>query len=62
MEYRVAMVLLIFGAVGHAQNRGSYPAHWWTPIPEDQKAWWEILPQAANSPCLKTLPDKIVWA
>jgi predicted NAD-dependent protein-ADP-ribosyltransferase YbiA (DUF1768 family) len=25
-----------------------YPAHWWTPIPEDQKAVWEILPQAAQ--------------
>src|ERR1700690_2064417 len=25
-----------------------YPAHWWTPIPEDQKAVWEILPQAAK--------------
>jgi len=27
---------------------GSYPAHWWTPVPEDQKAVWEILPQAAK--------------
>ena len=25
-----------------------YPAHWWTPVPEDQKAGWEILPQAAK--------------
>jgi predicted NAD-dependent protein-ADP-ribosyltransferase YbiA (DUF1768 family) len=26
----------------------AYPAHWWTPVPEDQKASWEILPQAAK--------------
>lgn len=26
----------------------SYPLHWWAPVPEDQKASWEILPQAAN--------------
>ena len=27
---------------------GTYPAHWWTPVPEDQRASWEILPQAAG--------------
>lgn len=27
---------------------GPYPAHWWTPVPENQKASWEILPQAAK--------------
>src|SRR5580658_9237928 len=26
----------------------SYPAHWWAPVPTDQKAVWEILPQAAR--------------
>jgi predicted NAD-dependent protein-ADP-ribosyltransferase YbiA (DUF1768 family) len=26
----------------------TYPAHWWTPIPDSQKASWEILPQAAG--------------
>src|SRR5271156_4290303 len=26
----------------------SYPVHWWTPVPENQKASWEILPQAAK--------------
>jgi hypothetical protein len=35
-----------------AQPAGSgaraYPAHWWAPIPEDQRAVWEILPQAAR--------------
>jgi predicted NAD-dependent protein-ADP-ribosyltransferase YbiA (DUF1768 family) len=25
-----------------------YPAHWWAPVPENQKADWEILPQAAK--------------
>src|SRR5690349_10449907 len=25
-----------------------YPAHWWTPVPEEQKASWEVLPQAAR--------------
>jgi predicted NAD-dependent protein-ADP-ribosyltransferase YbiA (DUF1768 family) len=25
-----------------------YPARWWTPVPEDWKASWEILPQAAK--------------
>ena len=32
-----------------AQKPGPYPAQWWAPIPEDQKASWEILPQAAKS-------------
>ncbi len=27
---------------------GRYPKHWWTPVPEDEAAWWEILPQAAG--------------
>jgi predicted NAD-dependent protein-ADP-ribosyltransferase YbiA (DUF1768 family) len=31
-----------------AQAPPSYPVSWWTPVPEDQKAWWEILPQAAK--------------
>jgi predicted NAD-dependent protein-ADP-ribosyltransferase YbiA (DUF1768 family) len=31
-----------------AQPAAQYPAHWWTPIPEEQKASWEILPQAAS--------------
>ena len=25
-----------------------YPAHWWTPVPEEGKPDWEILPQAAR--------------
>src|SRR5271163_3738790 len=35
-------------AVAFLSQPASYPAHWWTPVPEDQKASWEILPQAAK--------------
>jgi predicted NAD-dependent protein-ADP-ribosyltransferase YbiA (DUF1768 family) len=31
-----------------AQPAAGYPPHWWMPVPEDQKAVWEILPQAAR--------------
>ncbi len=27
---------------------GRYPSHWWQQVPEADKAWWEILPQAAG--------------
>jgi len=27
---------------------GRYPAHWWDTVPESEKVWWEILPQAAE--------------
>jgi predicted NAD-dependent protein-ADP-ribosyltransferase YbiA (DUF1768 family) len=27
--------------------RANYPDRWWTPVPTNQAAWWEILPQAA---------------
>ena len=39
---------LIAAAVCQVVFAGSYPAHWWTPVPEDQRASWEILPQAAK--------------
>jgi predicted NAD-dependent protein-ADP-ribosyltransferase YbiA (DUF1768 family) len=29
-------------------SRAGYPAHWWTPVPEAEAAWWEVLPQAAG--------------
>jgi predicted NAD-dependent protein-ADP-ribosyltransferase YbiA (DUF1768 family) len=29
-------------------SRGGFPAHWWAPVPEAQKASWEVLPQAAK--------------
>jgi predicted NAD-dependent protein-ADP-ribosyltransferase YbiA (DUF1768 family) len=31
-----------------AQPAANYPAHWWTPVPEQLKASWEILPQEAK--------------
>ena len=47
--YAVCQAVLA-AAVAAAQHAGAgpYPAHWWTPVPEDQKAVWEILPQAAR--------------
>src|ERR1700730_7880785 len=45
-------MLLFFYVVNwgaFAQQAGSYPAHGWPPIPEDQKAVWETLPQAAKA-------------
>jgi predicted NAD-dependent protein-ADP-ribosyltransferase YbiA (DUF1768 family) len=39
--------MMVIGTV-IAQVHGTYPAHWWTPVPEDQKASWEVLPQAAR--------------
>ncbi len=29
-------------------STGAYPPHWFSPVPEDQAASWEILPQAAG--------------
>ena len=31
-----------------AMAQQPYPAHWWAPVPADQRAVWEILPQAAR--------------
>jgi predicted NAD-dependent protein-ADP-ribosyltransferase YbiA (DUF1768 family) len=42
------LTVLAFAAAFLAQPAANYPAHWWTPVPEEQKAWWEILPQAAR--------------
>jgi predicted NAD-dependent protein-ADP-ribosyltransferase YbiA (DUF1768 family) len=39
---------LLLGLACLAQTAAQYPAHWWAPVPEDQKASWEILPQAAR--------------
>jgi predicted NAD-dependent protein-ADP-ribosyltransferase YbiA (DUF1768 family) len=47
MEMR-RLMLLATAAIAFGQTRAPYPAHWWTPVPEDQKAVWEILPQAAK--------------
>jgi predicted NAD-dependent protein-ADP-ribosyltransferase YbiA (DUF1768 family) len=35
-------------AIAAAEQGGRYPAHWWTPAPEEHKPAWEILPQAAR--------------
>jgi predicted NAD-dependent protein-ADP-ribosyltransferase YbiA (DUF1768 family) len=45
---RVLLFLCIVSFASLGQPRGSYPAHWWTPVAEDQKAVWEILPQSAH--------------
>jgi predicted NAD-dependent protein-ADP-ribosyltransferase YbiA (DUF1768 family) len=39
---------LFFSLAFLPQPAPNYPAHWWTPVPEEQKASWEILPQAAK--------------
>jgi len=57
MEHLLASASMRFAAVlfscvvlppVHAAQAGSYPSQWWAPVPEDQKAVWEILPQAAK--------------
>lgn len=42
------MRCLVAAAICQVMLAGPYPAHWWTPVPENQKASWEILPQAAG--------------
>ncbi len=32
----------------HRRPSSRYPQHWWEPIPKDQAASWEILPQEAS--------------
>jgi predicted NAD-dependent protein-ADP-ribosyltransferase YbiA (DUF1768 family) len=53
--FALSLVIIYAGAYASgqpAQARSyphrSYPSHWWAPVPEDQKADWEILPQAAK--------------
>lgn len=31
-----------------AASRSHYPSHWWAPVPREQAASWEILPQEAG--------------
>jgi predicted NAD-dependent protein-ADP-ribosyltransferase YbiA (DUF1768 family) len=45
MMTRWAGAALIFCVVAHGAD---YPARWFAPIPESEKAVWEILPQAAK--------------
>ncbi len=55
---RIGICFLFFGIAGcsgiianpHADHRrpsSRYPQHWWEPVPKDQAASWEILPQEA---------------
>jgi len=46
-RWRLIVVLLSY-AVARGQTGSHYPAHWWTPVPENNKPDWEILPQAAK--------------
>jgi predicted NAD-dependent protein-ADP-ribosyltransferase YbiA (DUF1768 family) len=48
MEHPFNATALCVAAVLLSQDSGPYPAHWWTPVPENQRASWEILPQAAK--------------
>ena len=43
---RLVFLTILSAAV--AQRPSRYPARWWTPVPEDNKPAWEILPQAAK--------------
>src|SRR5579864_5494872 len=43
-----SIALVCFLGSGLAQQPRSYPSHWWTPVRDDQKASWEILPQEAK--------------
>src|SRR6266853_5294186 len=46
---RMLLLFYVVNSGAFAQQAESYPAHWWTPVPESQKAVWEILPQAAKA-------------
>jgi predicted NAD-dependent protein-ADP-ribosyltransferase YbiA (DUF1768 family) len=43
-----ALAWCLSHTAGRAEQAASYPSHWWAPVPEDQRAVWEILPQAAK--------------
>jgi predicted NAD-dependent protein-ADP-ribosyltransferase YbiA (DUF1768 family) len=44
----IATALCVAAAALLSQESAPYPAHWWTPVPENQRVSWEILPQAAK--------------
>ena len=45
----ITTFLLIFGVSAQAMlTKGTYPAHWWEPIPRKGVPDWEILPQDAK--------------
>ena len=41
-------LFIVTAATASAQQPAAYPPGWWTPVPESQKASWEILPQSAK--------------
>jgi len=43
-----ASAILCAAVSAFAQPAPGYPAHWWTPVPAESAASWEILPQAAK--------------
>ena len=40
--------VLLAAVISLAQPANQYPAQWWTPVSDDHKPDWEILPQAAQ--------------
>ena len=44
----IALFEVTFCGTGWCQVPTTFPAHWWTPVPEAGKPDWEILPQAAK--------------
>lgn len=40
--------IFCLSACAHSYGRSQYPAHWWTPVPQEGAPDWEILPQAAG--------------
>ncbi len=46
MKHATSLILVTICLLGCAER---YPAHWWTPVPEEDAEWWEILPQAAGA-------------
>ncbi len=47
-KFNEMFVRLMSAPVAPIGLAAGYPAHWWTPVPEDQKAGWEVLPQGAK--------------
>ncbi len=43
-----ALALALIAIAADGLGAQQYPAHWWTPISEENKPDWEILPQAAK--------------
>src|SRR5436190_19865381 len=47
--FRTVCIFSLVALAGcHAHPAASYPAHWWTPVPQEGAPAWEILPQEAG--------------